>query len=157
MVLVENQTVISTWTQLIRPPRSSFVFTYIHGISWSNVKNKPVFADIWPEVEKLLAGVDFIAAHNASFDRSVLNTCCQMASVTAPKKPYVCTVKVARTAWNLRPTKLSDVCTQLRIPLKHHDATSDAQACARILLAALEQGHEYSVLLKKHALKASGL
>jgi len=34
------------------------------------------------------------------------------------------------------PTKLNMVCDYLEIPLKHHDALSDAQACAKILMAA---------------------
>ena len=155
IVIVKDDAVVSAWSSLIRPPRSSFVFTYLHGISWSDVKNKPMFGDLWPEIDKLLAEVDFIAAHNAPFDRSVLNACCQGAAASLPKKPFVCTVKVARALWNLRPTKLSDVCRHLKIPLKHHDAASDALACARILLAARQQGHEYPQLLKKHALRAA--
>ncbi|MEI8041621.1 MAG: 3'-5' exonuclease [Verrucomicrobiota bacterium] len=155
VVVVENQTVVKTWNTLIRPPRSSFCFTYLHGIAWGDVKNKPSFPELWPEIETLLGGVDFIAAHNASFDRSVLKACCQSASVKEPANSYLCTVKVARTLWNLRPTKLSDVCRHLKIPLKHHDAASDAHACAQILLAAREQGHEYEHLLKKHSLRPS--
>jgi len=153
VVVVEDQIVVKTWNTLIRPPRSSFCFTYLHGIAWSHVKDKPSFADLWPEIGTLLDGVDFIAAHNASFDRSVLNACCRSAAFKEPAMPYLCTVKVARTLWNLRPTKLPDVCRHLDIPLKHHDATSDAQACARILVTARQQGHEYAHLLKKHSLR----
>ena len=36
------------------------------------------------------------------------------------------------------PTKLPDVCRRLGIALRHHDALSDAEACARIVLAACE-------------------
>lgn len=153
VVVVEDQTMVKTWNTLIRPPRSSFCFTYLHGIAWSDVKDKPSFAELWPEIRSFLDGADFVAAHNASFDRSVLNACCQSAALKQPTQPYLCTVKVARTLWDLRPTKLPDVCRHLEIPLKHHDATSDAQACARILLAARQQGHEYAHLLKKHSLR----
>ena len=68
---------------------------------------------------------------------------------------FVCTVKAARSIWGFYPTTLADVCRQLRIPLRHHDAESDAQACARILLAARERGHEYHHVLKTCALKAA--
>jgi hypothetical protein len=36
------------------------------------------------------------------------------------------------------PDNPADVCRHLRIPLRHHDAGSDAEACARIVIAALE-------------------
>ena len=153
VTIVDKDNIVDTWTSLIRPPRRDFCFTYLHGISWNDVKSKPGFGVLWAEVEKRLAGIDFIAAHNASFDRSVLHACCQMASLEPVKVPFVCTVKVARTIWNLFPTKLSDVCRHLQIPLKHHDAASDAHACARILLAALKKGHRYDELLHQHALK----
>ena len=47
---------------------------------------------------------------------------------------------MARRAWNIRPTKLSDVCRKLGIALNHHEALSDAMACAQIVLAANKQG-----------------
>ena len=85
----------------------------------------------------LFEGADFAAAHNASFDRSVLHACCDDRGIAVPEMPFLCTVKLARAAWDLRPTKLPDVCAHLRLPLKHHDALSDAEACAKIVVAAM--------------------
>ena len=153
IVIVENDTVLDTWTRLIRPPRREFVFTYLHGIAWSQVKDQPSFGELWQEAAQKLEGVDFVAAHNAAFDRSVLRACCDATGVEPLKKPFVCTVKVARAVWNLRPATLADVCRHLRIPLNHHNAESDAHACARILLAARQQGHPYEHVLKRHALR----
>lgn len=153
IVIVDNEKVVDTWTSLIRPPRKDFYFTYLHGISWQDVKGKPTFRELWPTVAKLLENVDFIAAHNASFDRSVLRACCEMAGHEPVTIPFLCTVKLARATWNIFPTKLSDVARHLRIPLKHHDAASDARACAQIFFKAREKGHMYADLLKEHALK----
>lgn len=125
---------------LIRPPRREFVFSYIHGIEWEHVAGKPSFRDLWPRMAEVLAGARFLAAHNAPFDRGVLNACCASAGVAAPAQPFLCTVRLARKAWNLRPTKLPNVCAHLGIELKHHEALSDAAACAKIVLAALTQG-----------------
>jgi DNA polymerase-3 subunit epsilon len=83
----------------------------------------------------------------------VLRACCEARAAKLTQKPFVCTVKVARAVWNLRPATLADVCRHLQIPLQHHDAASDAHACARILLAARQKGHEYHSLLKCHGLK----
>jgi DNA polymerase-3 subunit epsilon len=46
--------------------------------------------------------------------------------------------------WQLRPTKLPDVCRYLAIPLNHHRADSDSRACAEIVLAALADGWRYA-------------
>ena len=57
-----------------------------------------------------------------------------------PTVPFICTVQVARSHWNFRPANLPTVCTQLGISLKHHDAASDALACALIALRAMKEG-----------------
>ncbi len=155
IVLVENDAIIDTWTSLIRPPRREFYFTYLHGISWEHVKNQPTFGELWQVISSKLAGVNFVAAHNATFDRGVLRTCCEAAEVATVDLPFVCTVKAARSVWGFYPTTLADVCRQLHIPLRHHDAESDARACARILLAARERGFGYDKFVKSYALKPS--
>lgn len=155
VVIVENLEVVETYTRLIRPPSRNFVFTYIHGITWNHVKDQPSFGEIWPEFAQKLENVDFLAAHNASFDRSVLKACCETTGHQSTSSPFLCTVKVARAAWEIFPTKLSDVALKLQIPLQHHDAESDATACAKIMIKAREKGHTYEELLQKHALKPS--
>jgi DNA polymerase-3 subunit epsilon len=52
------------------------------------------------------------------------------------------TVQVARRQWSIFPTKLNLVCGRLGIPLDHHEALSDASACAEILLRAHAEGWE---------------
>lgn len=136
LVVVDGTQIIETGHFLIRPPRDRFQFTYIHGITWEHVKDQPTFGELWPTAKRLLDGVEFLAAHNASFDRNVLNACCMRFGLTAPRLPFQCTVQLARRTWNIRPTKLPDVCRYLKLPLKHHDAESDATACANIIIAA---------------------
>jgi DNA polymerase III subunit epsilon len=141
LVRVEGRTIVHREHHLIRPPRRTFQFTAIHGISWSQVANAPTFAELWPQLAACVEGAKFIAAHNASFDAGVLLACCEQAGLRPPVQPFVCTVQVARRAWNLRPTKLPDVCRQLGLPLQHHNALSDAEACANIVLAAVSERH----------------
>jgi DNA polymerase III subunit epsilon len=155
IVMVENDAITDVWTTLIRPPRRQFTFTYLHGIAWEHVKSKPSFGELFGEIAEKLAGMSFIAAHNASFDRSVLRACCEAAAVPPMELSFVCTVRAARSIWGFYPTTLADVCGQLRIPLRHHDAESDARACAGILLAARERGHEYGQVLKTCSVKPS--
>lgn len=136
LVRVERGRIVRRESHLIRPPRREFAFTHIHGITWAMVKSQPTFADLWPRLEPILDGVEFLAAHNASFDRSVLTTCCEGAGLRLPRLPFLCTMRLARLTWGIRPTRLPDVCGHLGLELKHHDALSDAEACARIVLAA---------------------
>jgi DNA polymerase-3 subunit epsilon len=136
LVRVEGLRIVARETVLIRPPRSRIVFTYIHGITWPMVKDAPVFGDAWAKLAPLLDGATFLAAHNAPFDRRVLSTCCTAHGLAAPALPFVCTVQLARRKWALKPANLPAVCRRLGIGLIHHNAGSDAEACARIVIAA---------------------
>ena len=136
LVKVAGGEIVDKAVHLIRPPTKQFVFTYVHGLTWKDVANSEDFGALWPKLAPLLAGATFFAAHNASFDRSVLRACCASHGLRAPSLPFRCTVQISRRAWNIRPTKLSDVCKKLEIPLNHHEALSDAMACAKIVLVA---------------------
>ena len=140
LIRVEQGRIVHREHRLIRPPRRWFEFTHIHGITWEDVAGEPTFRRIWPALKPLLKECGFLAAHSASFDRSVLRKCCTAARLVVPRVPFVCTVKLARQAWGIYPTRLPDVCRRLRIPLRHHDALSDAEACARVVLAARKDG-----------------
>ena len=143
IVRVAGGKIVHQECHLIRPPSRHFMFTYIHGLSWQDVAEAEDFAGIWAQIEKQFAGVDFITAHNAGFDRGVLNACCLTYGLDMPRLPYVCTVQLARQLWSLRPTKLPDVCRYLGLELDHHKADSDARACAQIVIAAQEDGWRY--------------
>jgi DNA polymerase-3 subunit epsilon len=138
---VSNGRIVDSLYALIRPPRSRFspFCVRVHGIHWSDVKGAPLFRDFWIEHAGFLEGVDFLAAHNAGFDRSVLGACCASSGLSVPRLPFVCTVDLARNMWNLRPTKLPDVCRFLGLDLQHHHAASDSEACARIVMAAVDE------------------
>jgi len=128
---------------MIRPPRSRFAFTHIHGITWAHVRGEPSFAEHWETIVAKIAGATFLAAHNASFDRGVLAACCAAAGVAPPELDFRCTVQLARRAWRPRGllrANLPAVCEHLGIALNHHDPASDAEACARIVIAARREG-----------------
>jgi DNA polymerase III subunit epsilon len=46
---------------------------------------------------------------------------------------WECTVKIYK-AKGIKPTKLSDCCREMNIKLNHHEALSDARACAKLYL-----------------------
>lgn len=142
VVRVERGEIVRRERRLLKPPRREFVFTGIHGISWRDVQGAPTFGEAWPELTPLLDGVDFLAAHNAGFDRRVLNACCRAAGRASPEHRWVCTVRLARRQWGLASNSLPSVCRHLGLALNHHEALSDALACANIVLAAQLDGAE---------------
>ena len=136
LVRVEGWKVVRRETVLIRPPRPTILFTWVHGITWDMVADAPSFAEAWPRLMPMLEGASVLAAHNAGFDRRVLGACCEAAGLPVPPVPFLCTVQLARKKWKLAPNNLPAVCRRLGIGLIHHNAGSDAEACARIVIAA---------------------
>ncbi len=137
IVRVEGLKVVHRQSLRIRPPRPQMLFTHVHGITWDMVKDAPTFADAWPNLVPWLEGASSLVAHNASFDRRVLSACCMASGLHVPALPFLCTVQLARLRWGLKPNDLPSVCRRLGIGLIHHDPGSDAEACARIVIAAV--------------------
>ena len=143
VVIVERGRIVERLYELIRPPSRQFTFTHIHGLSWDDVRAARSFDAVWGDIAQALSGVEFLAAHNAPFDKGVLGACCATYALPVPEQPFVCTVRLARAQWKIHPTKLPDVCRHLGIELRHHQADSDAEACARIVIAAEQTGWVY--------------
>ena len=136
LVIADRHAIRKKYYRMIRPPRREFLFTYLHGIAWHHVSKKPSFGDVWKTMTKHLEDVSFIAAHNAAFDYAVLQLCCRSHGVKVPDKRFLCTMKLARMMWKIYPTSLPAVCRRLNLPLDHHNAKSDALACALIVQKA---------------------
>lgn len=137
---VRNGSIEAVRSFLIRPPSSRFEFTHVHGLRWEDVRDAPTFGELWPTLLPWFDEAEFMAAHNARFDRKVLRACSARNGIRVPGLPFTCTVELARSQWGIYPTRLPDVCRRLGISLRHHDPGSDAEACARIVLAAEAEG-----------------
>ena len=87
MVHVKDGNIIAEETLLIRPPQRQFVFTYIHGLTWDDVKDEPTFVECWDDINGFISRGDFLVAHNAPFDRGVLQHCCENYDIPVPSLP----------------------------------------------------------------------
>jgi DNA polymerase-3 subunit epsilon len=145
LVRCEKGRITARERRLIRPPSADFTFTYIHGLSWPDVASAPDFPTNWTEIAHWFDGVDFLAAHNAGFDRSVLSACCNAWGLAMPTADWVCSVQLARRIWGLNPADLKSCARFLCVPLDHHEALSDANACAEIILAAEAEGWRHEM------------
>lgn len=139
LVRVENNKIVEQTSFLIRPPYRYFIFTYIHGITWDDVEDKPNFEQHWKLIKPFFDNIDFAAAHNAVFDRNVLLACCKRHKIAKPEVDFLCTMKLSRKILGLYPTNLPTVCRNFNIDLNHHDALSDALACAKIMIEILKK------------------
>ena len=123
---------------LIRPDPFHFSRSniQIHGITPQQVRDCPVFGDLWPEIADQI-GDDCLVAHNAGFDIGVLLKCLERHRCDVPELQFTCTRAVARRCWpHLRRFGLKPLAEWLGIRFRHHDALQDSFACAKILLAA---------------------
>src|SRR5262249_20700545 len=136
LTLVRDGVVCETVHRLIRPIELRFSpwNTRIHGITSEDVSGRPTLAELWPEIVGYLEN-QFVIAHNASFDISVLRHSLHAASVPIPRVSYLCSLQLSRQLWpQLASHSLGFLAEVHRIPLEHHNAASDSLAAAQLVL-----------------------
>lgn len=123
---VRDGVVVETASSLMRPPSGYDHFDpwniRIHGITPDQVKDAPVFADLWPSVLDFV-GEDTVVAHNASFDLGVIREACTASGLPWPTMRYACTLLLARKTYHLLSYSLPFVVEAAGLSLEdHHDA-----------------------------------
>jgi DNA polymerase-3 subunit epsilon len=127
---------------LIRPPVLSIHpdFTLIHGLTVDDVRDAPVFADIWDTTILPFIGDMPLAAHNASFDMGVLRAVLEWHGIPVPRLRYFCTLALSRNVWpGLRSHSLPNLGAHFGIRYKAHNALDDARVCGDIACLAARQ------------------
>lgn len=143
-VLGDRDRLIYQHSTLIRPPSSYFAYTHIHGLTWAQCQSAPLFDAAWDDVALMAQEADVIVAHNARFDFNVMLACHRLYGMHPPPLPVACTVLLARRAWGLPSNRLSALAAHFDIALNHHEALSDARACALIFQRVLAEGRDLS-------------
>lgn len=142
IVTVEEGNIVDQYYQLIQPPGNFYWWKNIevHGITPEHTRNAPLFSDIFHDIAKRLQ-FNTIVAHNEAFDRTVLANTMDYYGLADNRipldKPWECTVKIYRSK-GLRPCNLQACCDAMGIELQHHNALSDALACAKLYLMHLK-------------------
>ena len=138
IVLVENLEIVEKKYWLIRPYELFFdpFNVSIHGITEDDVRDKPEFNELWPEIKPYL-DKNLIIAHNASFDISVLRHVLDQYEIEYPEFPYSCTWYISKKIWHgLNSYCLDNIADHLAIDFLHHNAEEDAKACSLIAIEA---------------------
>lgn len=139
LAVVKDSSVVERKSWLVRPPDLYFhpMFTRIHGIRAEDVRDEPDFSELWSSVLKDYLVGNTVIAHNASFDLRVLRHTLSAYLIPHPRLSYQCSVVIARKTWpGLGSYKLDNLARRFGISFRHHDASEDAFACAKIVLEA---------------------
>jgi DNA polymerase-3 subunit epsilon len=133
VTLIDNGQILETNYWLFKPIGGfDYMNVQVHGITHADVYNKPNFAESWPEIKNYL-GDRLLIAHNAAFDMSVLRKTLESYGIEKPTSKYSCTMRMAKKLWPHHYNhKLDNLCRHFGFQLDHHNAASDALACARI-------------------------
>lgn len=140
LTFVKGNQIIDTKSWLIKPKNNQFdnFNTLIHGIKPEDVKNKPEFNELWTEIRPLIEN-QFLIAHNASFDFSVLRKTLETYSLPYPNLNYSCSYIFSKKVWQGLPAyDLKTLCKVNNISLNHHRAAADSKATAELALKAFE-------------------
>jgi len=138
IALFRDSQLAGEWGRLI-DPQTYFdnINIGIHGITQDDISGAPTFAQIFPDLSKLLQ--ENITVIHTPFDRVAIQQAAILHNLNLPETTWLDTAKVARRTWSefsQRGYGLASVCKKIGYEFKHHDALEDAKASGEILLAA---------------------
>lgn len=128
LVQVKDGLIANEFNILVQPPRNYYWSTFIkiHGITPTMTAFSPTFDEAWPLLQSFIEGQN-IVAHNMNFDNNCLKHSLAHYRLPLPEYKAHCTYKIYKKG-------LAKICAEHKIELKHHDALSDAKACATLFL-----------------------
>ena len=130
MVKVVDGVIIQRLFSLIRPPENEYFVhnTLVHGIKAEHSENAPEFVDVFPMIKNMI-NHSHVVCHNASFDLDVLAKTMSYHGISVGELEFT-----SSDTLKLYGKSLDVCCSECGIELHHHDALSDAEACAKIFL-----------------------
>ncbi|MDQ1770542.1 DNA polymerase III [Labilibaculum sp. A4] len=141
LTFVKNFEIVESKSWLIKPINNEFDYfnISIHGINPEDVAKKPEFDEVWHEIKPLIEN-QFLIAHNASFDFSVLRKTLETYNIPFPELEYSCSYIFSKKVWlGLPGYDLKTLCNHNNIKFKHHRAESDSRATAELTIKALKK------------------
>ncbi|WP_309608375.1 3'-5' exonuclease [Flavobacterium sp.] len=138
IVTVNHGIITEEFYTLIQPPNNEYWYRNImvHGIKPIETINGKTFDQLFPEIQKRLFGRK-IVAHNEAFDRRVLTKTMKAYGLYYDELEiadmWECTCKIYRKK-GYKPANLKHCSDLNNIELVHHEALSDARACAKLYL-----------------------
>ena len=134
LVRVENQIITEQLSILVQPPNNYFWnnFIDIHGITPEHTIDAPTFDSIWHQIEPYIKNQNVVAHNSFAFDFHCLKQTLEYYGISNPEFIGHCTYRIFGK-------NLASLCRQYEIQLNHHDALSDAKACAELFKTHLQK------------------
>jgi len=134
LVRVEKGAIVKELSLLVQPPQNYYwsKMVQIHGITPMDTANAPFFDEIWHILEPYIRYQDVVAHNGLAFDFPVLKNTLAYYDLAEPDYQKICTYRIYKS-------NLAALCQKYSIPLNHHDALSDARACASLYQLHLQK------------------
>ena len=119
---------------LVQPPENYYWdrFIDIHHITRAMTAEAPTFDKIWHLVEPYIKGHSVVAHNGFCFDFDVLEKTLVHYGLPIPEYEKNCTYRLFKD-------NLASLCQRFDIELNHHEALSDARACAILYQMHLDE------------------
>ena len=153
ITVIDNGSITEDFYSLVDPQTHFDYFnTKLTGINEDVVRGAPTFPELWAKIEPLMSS-GILVAHNAVFDMGVLKKCLKGYDIFWKQSAsYLCTVQVGKRVLPGMNHKLNVLCDYYGIHLNHHNAASDSQACAKILMRYIDAGADIKRHIKTYSL-----
>jgi DNA polymerase-3 subunit epsilon len=127
LVRVEDGITKDQLSILVQPPGNEYWdnFIDIHGITPRKTAAASTFDKVWPQIEPFITNQNVVAHNGFRFDFNVLKQTLEFYKLPEPEYFRHCTLKIYGE-------NLASLCRKHKIKLNHHDALSDAMACAEL-------------------------
>lgn len=139
VVIYRDGVKVDEFYSLIKPEPEYYNYfcSQVHGLTFKDTANAPVFPKVWKQIEPLIEGLPLVA-HNKAFDESCLKAVFRCYQMDYPDYPFYCTLQQSRKVWPCGHHNLDIIAARCGFDLKHHHhALADAEACAAIALEIL--------------------
>lgn len=136
LVRVENGRITEELSLLVQPPNNQYWYRFIeiHGITPRDTATAPTFDKVWHHIEPFIQNQTVVAHNGLSFDFPVLAQTLEYYGMPEPEYTKRCTYRIYKD-------NLASLCRNHKIELNHHDALSDARACAELYRRYLEKSN----------------
>ncbi len=127
LVRVENQVITEQLSIFVQPPGNYYRnnFIDIHGITPEQTADAPTFDMIWHQIEPFIKHQNVVAHNGFGFDFRCMKQTLEYYGISNPEFTGHCTYRIFGD-------NLASLCGEYNISLNHHDALSDARACAQL-------------------------
>ena len=116
---------------------------YVHNITPQQVKNEPLFSDVWFDIEKYFTNTIVIGHNVAASDLKALEKNLNRYNIDIPELYYICTLELAKEYiphYEVENYSLSSLCKYFDIDIDNeHNAFDDACANADLLKSLVKK------------------